>query len=256
MNFIDPREAKALVEQGAQLVDVRDPHEFQQGALPGAINLPLAMVPLKAAEVLDRTRPVVLYCLSGATYTYIVADPATREAAIIDSVKSQVDRDIQVMEEMGVKPRYALETHVHADHVTGAGELRERLGVKVGVHKDGGAQCADLQLDDGDEIRLGNSLIRVLHTPGHTNGDVSYLIDGAVFTGDALLIRGCGRTDFQPGHDYRGLTVSTIGEEKRFNPRLGNGRDKASFVALMEALDLDPPRYIDVAVPGNLRCGM
>jgi len=216
-----------------------------------------------------------------STYTYIVADPATREAAIIDSVKSQVDRDIQVMEEMGVKPRYALETHVHADHVTGAGELRERLGVKVGVHKDGGAQCADLQLDDGDEIRLGNSLIRVLHTPGHTNGDVSYLIDGAVFTGDALLIRGCGRTDFQqgdagrlydsitgklftlpdetlvyPGHDYRGLTVSTIGEEKRFNPRLGNGRDKASFVALMEALDLDPPRYIDVAVPGNLRCGM
>ncbi len=216
-----------------------------------------------------------------STYTYIVADPATREAAIIDSVKSQVERDIQVMEEMGVKPRYALETHVHADHVTGAGELRERLGVKVGVHKDGGAECADLQLDDGDEIRLGDSVIRVLHTPGHTNGDVSYLIDGAVFTGDALLIRGCGRTDFQqgdagrlydsitgklftlpdetlvyPGHDYRGLTVSTIGEEKRFNPRLGNGRDKESFVALMNALDLDPPRYIDVAVPGNLRCGM
>ncbi len=216
-----------------------------------------------------------------STYTYIVADPVTREAAIIDSVKSQVERDIQVMEEMGVKPRYALETHVHADHVTGAGELRERLGVKVGVHKDGGAECADLQLDDGDEIRLGDSVIRVLHTPGHTNGDVSYLIDGAVFTGDALLIRGCGRTDFQqgdagrlydsitgklftlpdetlvyPGHDYRGLTVSTIGEEKRFNPRLGNGRDKESFVALMDALDLDPPRYIDVAVPGNLRCGM
>ncbi len=215
-----------------------------------------------------------------STYTYIVADPATREAAIIDSVKSQVDRDIRVMEEMGVKPRYALETHVHADHVTGAGELRRRLGVKVGVHKDGGAECADLQLEDGDEIRLGESVIRVLHTPGHTNGDVSYLIDGAVFTGDALLIRGCGRTDFQqgdparlydsitqklftladdtlvyPGHDYQGLTVSTIGEEKRFNPRLGNGRDKASFVALMNGLNLDPPRYIDVAVPGNLRCG-
>ncbi len=215
-----------------------------------------------------------------STYTYIVVDPETREAAIIDSVKSQVDRDIRVLEEMGVTPKYALETHVHADHVTGAGLLRERLGVKVGVHEDSGAECADLKLKDGDEIPLGASKIRVLHTPGHTAGDVSYLIDGAVFTGDALLIRGCGRTDFQqgdperlydsitqklftlpddtlvyPGHDYQGLTVSTIGEEKRFNPRLGNGRSKAEFVAIMNGLDLDPPRYIDVAVPGNLRCG-
>jgi sulfur dioxygenase len=215
-----------------------------------------------------------------STYTYVVADPASREAAIIDPVREQGERDAQLIEELGFTLKYILETHVHADHVTGADALRRRFGAEVVLHENSQAPCADRLVSDGDVLKLGEDSIRVLHTPGHTDADISYLINGAVFTGDALLIRGCGRTDFQagdartlyesvtgklftlpdetvvwPGHDYKGRTSSTVGEEKRFNPRLGAGKDLQAFVEIMDGLNLPNPARIAESVPGNMRCG-
>ena len=224
-----------------------------------------------------------LFDPSTSTYTYLLWDEASGEAALIDSVKEQVDRDEQLLHELKLVPKYLLETHIHADHVTGSGILRERFGGKVtaAVHRASGSDCADRLLDDGDELSLGNETIRVLHTPGHTDTDVSFLIDGAVFTGDTLLIRGSGRTDFQsgdagtawdsitgklftladdtvvyPGHDYSGQTVSSIGEEKTSNPRVGGGRSREEYIAIMNDMDLPKPKRIDEAVPGNLHCGL
>ncbi len=215
-----------------------------------------------------------------STYSYLLWDETTRQAALIDPVREQFERDARFIEQRGLDLRYTLETHIHADHVTASAPLRERFGSKVAVHGNSHADCADILLQDGDVLTLGEQRIHCLYTPGHTDTDISYLIDGAVFTGDALLIDGCGRTDFQsgdaralyrsitqklftladdtrvyPGHDYHGFTASTIGHEKAFNERLGNGRSEAEFVAIMESLELDPPRQIDIAVPGNLRCG-
>lgn len=221
-----------------------------------------------------------LFDPESSTYSYLLWDPASKEVALIDSVKEQVDRDEKLIRELGLKLKWLLETHIHADHITGAGELRARFDKqpKVAVHRASQSHCADRLLDDGDELKLGDESIQVLYTPGHTDTDISYRIDGAVFTGDTLLIRGSGRTDFQsgdagkaydsitgklftlpdatrvyPGHDYNGLTVSTIGEEKRTNPRLAKGRE--AYIALMNAMDLPKPKRIDEAVPGNLRCG-
>lgn len=218
-----------------------------------------------------------------STYTYLLWDADSGEAAVIDSVKEQVDRDQQLLNDLGLKPKYLLETHIHADHVTGSGILRERFGEQVtaAVHKASGSDCADLLLNDGDTLMLGKQTIRVLYTPGHTDTDVSFLVDGAVFTGDALLIRGSGRTDFQsgdagtawdsitgklftladdtvvyPGHDYNGQTVSSIGEEKASNPRLGGGRSRDEYIAIMNGMDLPKPQRIEEAVPGNLHCGL
>lgn len=215
------------------------------------------------------------------TYTYLLWDENSKEAAIIDPVKEQFERDRDYINELGLTLKYSLETHVHADHVTGSGLLRNAFGCEVAVHAGGGAKCADIQLQDNTQLSLGDQSIRALHTPGHTNGDVSYLIDGAVFTGDALLIRACGRTDFQqgdsatlyesitkklftlpdetivyPGHDYNGLTASTIGEEKALNPRLRDNKSKKDFMHIMDTMDLPKPKRIDVAVPGNLECGL
>lgn len=214
------------------------------------------------------------------TYTYLVADLATREAAIVDPVKEQLERDSRLIEELGLSLKYVLETHVHADHITSAAQLRDRFGAKVVLHEASQAPCADLLVQDQSVLTLGAQKIVVLHTPGHTNADISFEIDGAVFTGDALFVRGSGRTDFQagdsstlyrsihgklftladetivyPGHDYRGHTSSTIGEEKRHNPRVGAGRDLAAFVAIMDELNLPNPARIDVSLPGNMRCG-
>ena len=215
------------------------------------------------------------------TYTYLLFDEKTKEAAIIDSVKEKFERDSKYISELGLTLKYALETHVHADHVTASGLLREKYACEIGVHAESGNNCADLKIHEGDVFKLGGQIITALHTPGHTNGDVSYKIDGAVFTGDALLIRACGRTDFQqgssnklyhsitqklftlpddtivyPGHDYDGFTSSTIGEEKAQNPRLANEKLEADFVEIMDTMDLPKPKKIDVAVPGNLVCGM
>jgi glyoxylase-like metal-dependent hydrolase (beta-lactamase superfamily II) len=216
-----------------------------------------------------------------STYTYLVWDEATREAAIIDSVREQLERDIQLIGELDLRLEYALETHVHADHITASGLLRERLGCKVGVHFRVGSDCPDIKLNDNDRIQLGEQTLEVLYTPGHTDTDICYLGDGVVFTGDILLIHGSGRTDFQsgdaarsydsitgrlftlpgetlvyPGHDYNGFTCSTIGEERRFNPRLGAGRSRDEYIQIMQNMDLEKPKMIDLAVPGNQACGL
>jgi glyoxylase-like metal-dependent hydrolase (beta-lactamase superfamily II) len=215
------------------------------------------------------------------TWSYLIWDPVSLQGLLIDPVKEQVVRDLGVILELGLTLKYTLETHIHADHITGAGELRTALGSSVAVHANSGAACADVLLEDGDVLPLGDAEIQVLYTPGHTNTDISCRIPGAVFTGDTLLIEGCGRTDFQsgdaamlydsitgklfalpddtvvyPGHDYNGRARSTIGHEKVWNPRLGGNKSKAEFVAIMDGLVLDPPRRIDVAVPGNQRCGL
>ena len=223
-----------------------------------------------------------LFDRQSCTYTYLLADGETKDAVLIDPVREQVDRDITLLGELGLKLRYTLETHIHADHVTSSGLLRDRLGSKSVVSSAGGANCASVQAGHGEVIRFGSLALEVRHTPGHTDGCVSYVLDdhSLVFTGDTLFIRGCGRTDFQqgdaarlydsvhgqilslpddciiyPGHDYKGRTCSTVREEKRFNPRLGGGRTKAEFIAIMESLDLANPAKIDVAVPANLKCG-
>ncbi|MFL5352788.1 MBL fold metallo-hydrolase [Archangium sp.] len=212
------------------------------------------------------------------TYTYLIADETTREAALIDPVAEQVERDLKVVGELGLKLVLVLETHVHADHVTGAGRLRELTGARVAASPSG-APCVDRQVRDGEELALGGLRIQVLATPGHTDDSLSYRVGTRLFTGDALLIRACGRTDFQngdagqlydsiteklftlpeetevyPGHDYAGLTVSTIGEEKRHNPRLA-GRSREEFIAFMNNRKLEPPKKLDIAVPANRACG-
>lgn len=215
-----------------------------------------------------------------STYTYLIADPETKEAALIDPVLEKVDRDLQLIKELDLKLKYVLDTHIHADHITGAGEIRRRTGAKTAVSECARITCADLLLKDGEELFLGKRKIRALTTPGHTDSCMSFLLEDRVFTGDALMIRACGRTDFQqgsaeklyesvhdklftlpedtkvyPGHDYKGQTASTIGMEKKFNPRLGQGKSKEEFVAIMANLKLDPPKKIKVAVPANLACG-
>jgi glyoxylase-like metal-dependent hydrolase (beta-lactamase superfamily II)/rhodanese-related sulfurtransferase len=213
------------------------------------------------------------------TYTYLIADGDTKQALLIDPVRDRVDRDLALVRELGFELEYALDTHVHADHVTGAGLLRERTGCKTVAGKLG-PESADLRLAEGDTLRLGDVVVRVLETPGHTDDSTSFHVEGNVFTGDALLVRGNGRTDFQegsaeqlyesicdklfalpdatlvwPGHDYNGHTVSTIGEEKRFNPRIA-GKSRAEFVAVMAALKLPAPRFLHQAVPANRELGL
>ena len=216
-----------------------------------------------------------------STYTYLIADEVSNEAAIIDPVKEQLDRDILLIEQLGFNLKYTLETHVHADHITSSGQMRDKFGSKVALHENSGAKCADMLLKDGDELRLGDIVIKAIHTPGHTNADLSFSVEDTIFTGDALLIRDCGRTDFQagssstlynsindkifsldekttiyPGHDYYGFTASTVKEEKLFNNRLGNGKTEDEFVEIMANLDLALPRKIKESVPGNTNCGL
>jgi glyoxylase-like metal-dependent hydrolase (beta-lactamase superfamily II) len=219
-----------------------------------------------------------LFDLESSTYTYLVADPARGVAALIDPVREQVERDLALVRELGLTLTHVLETHVHADHVTAAALLRERTGATT-CASAAGAPCADVHLRDRDVIRVGDVVIEALATPGHTDDSMSFRIPGAVFTGDALLIRGCGRTDFQngnaaqlydsltrvlfalpddtlvyPAHDYRGQTCSTIGEEKRVNPRVA-GKTVDEFVAIMSNLGLPPPKKLMEAVPANRACG-
>ena len=217
-----------------------------------------------------------------SSYTYLLADEDTREAVIIDPVLDQFERDLGVISDLGLTLTYALDTHVHADHVTANGALRDRLGARTVLSERAGVGCADDLVKDGDVIRFGRYGLEVRETPGHTSGCLTYVtLDRAMaFTGDALLIRGCGRTDFQqgsastlyrsvhdkvfslpgstliyPAHDYRGRTVSTVDEERRCNPRLGGGRSEAEFVAIMSDLKLAYPAQIDRALPRNQHCG-
>ena len=217
-----------------------------------------------------------------STYTYLLADPASRDALIIDPVFEQVRRDIALLKELGLRLRWTLETHVHADHVTSSWLLRESLGSRIAISRMSAAEGADRHLEHGDRLAFGARNIEARATPGHTDGCVSYVLDDQTmaFSGDALLIRGCGRTDFQhgsadtlyrsvhenlfslpdgcliyPGHDYRGLTVTSVGEEKLYNPRLGGPVLREDFIGYMSNLGLAHPKLMDVAVPANLRCG-
>ncbi len=222
-----------------------------------------------------------LFDPTSSTFTYVLVDRPSREAMFIDSVDGQIERDLALLKRLDLRLRYVLETHAHADHVTGAGRLRDATGAQAAAPIGCGITPANVQLNDGDSLLFGVAeQVLALHTPGHTAGSMSYLWRGNVFTGDALLIDGCGRTDFQggdagalydsingklftlpsntrvfPGHDYRGNTVSTIGWEKRHNARLA-GRDRAAFIALMADLHLPKPKLIDVAVPANRNLGI
>ncbi len=221
-----------------------------------------------------------LFEAESCTYTYIIADKKTKEAAIIDPVLETVDRDLKLIEELDLKLLYVLDTHIHADHITGAGEIRKRTHAQTCVSQKAHIDCVDIPLEEGQELKLGEKVIKVLSTPGHTNTCLTYYFEGLLFTGDALLIRGCGRTDFQqgssdklfesvhgklfklpdetivyPAHDYRGMTSSTILLEKKFNPRLRETNSQDDFKKMMSELKLAHPKKIHEAVPANLACG-
>ncbi|MFM0717598.1 MBL fold metallo-hydrolase [Paraburkholderia strydomiana] len=221
-----------------------------------------------------------LFDPASSTYTYLLGDSG--EALLIDPVYEQVPRDLALLQELGLRLRTTLDTHVHADHVTGAWRLRQRCGSLIALAAVVGAEGVNRPLQHGDRIDFGMRHLTVRATPGHTNGCLTYVLDdqSMAFTGDSLLIRGCGRTDFQqgsprllfasvrgqiltlpddcllyPAHDYRGITVTSVAEEQRFNPRLGGAVDVGDFTGHMNNLNLPHPKLMAVAVPANLRCG-
>jgi glyoxylase-like metal-dependent hydrolase (beta-lactamase superfamily II)/rhodanese-related sulfurtransferase len=214
------------------------------------------------------------------TYTYLIADPATKDAVLIDPVNTHIDDYLAMLKDLGLTLKYTLETHVHADHITASGLLRQKLGAQTGVSALCGAETADFQIKDGDVFNFGQGeQIKVIATPGHTKGSISFLWRDRVFTGDSLFIGGCGRTDFQggdagaqydsiqklfalpddtivyPGHDYQQKWISNIKQEKTTNPRLA-GKSREQFVEIMNNLNLPKPRLIDEAVPANRFCGL
>ena len=223
-----------------------------------------------------------LFDPASSTYTYLLACPDTRQALLIDPVFEQARRDLALLRELDLRLLATLDTHVHADHVTGAWLLQQRAGSRIGLAAAGGAQGADRLLRHGDRVDFGARHVDVRATPGHTDGCLSFVLDDGTmaFTGDALLIRGCGRTDFQqgsperlyrsvheqlltlrddcllyPGHDYRGLSCTSVAEERRWNPRFGGRSSLQDFVGYMTHLGLPHPKQMDRAVPANLRCG-
>ncbi len=221
-----------------------------------------------------------LFERESSTYTYLVASRLGGEALLIDPVITEVPQYLSLLDELELKLVYAIDTHVHADHVTGLGALREATACATILGEQSKVECVSRYVRDGERIDVEGVELRAIHTPGHTEDSFSFLMDDRVFTGDTLLIRGTGRTDFQngdaraqyasifdklltlpdetlvyPGHDYKGWTVSTIGEEKRHNPRLSVG-SADEYVALMSSLSLPDPKQMDVAVPANRRCGV
>ena len=224
-----------------------------------------------------------LFDQQSSTYTYLLADSSTADAVLIDPVFEQVRRDTALIDELGLRLLYTIDTHVHADHVTGAWLLKRRTGSQIAISAASGAEGGDRYLSEGERVEFGSRHLLVRATPGHTSGCISLVLDDQTmaFTGDCLLIRGTGRTDFQhgdahamfravhgkifslpatcllyPAHDYRGLTVTSVGEERRFNPRLGGELCEADFAGYMSNLRLPHPKQIDVAVPANLKCGV
>ena len=223
-----------------------------------------------------------LFDLVSSTYTYLLADERSREAVIVDPVFEQHARDAALVRELGLKLLFTIDTHCHADHVTGAWRMKAALGGRIGLSSVYGARNVDFPLSDGDIVGFGSESLEVRATPGHTAGCVSLVAKdrGMVFTGDALLVRGAGRTDFQqgdahrlfrsirerlltlpdectvyPAHDYEGRTSSTIGEERIHNPRIGGGAREEDFVGYMENLGLTHPKQLAVALEANMRAG-
>ena len=220
-----------------------------------------------------------LFERQSSTYSYLLGAERSREALLLDPVKEEVPRYLQLIEELGLNLVVAVDTHVHADHVTALGELQDHSGCATLMGEQSQALCVSHRVTDGEVLRLDGLELRALYTPGHTDDSYSFVMGDRVFTGDTLLIRGTGRTDFQngdpraqydslfnkllrlpeqtlvyPAHDYKGWTVSTIGEERAHNPRLQVSSEQ-EYVDLMNGLKLADPKLMDVAVPANLRCG-
>lgn len=221
-----------------------------------------------------------LYDTESGTWTYLLLDIRSKKAVLIDPVLEKLDRDLTYITGMGYELKATIETHMHADHITAAGELRDKTGCDSYAPEHSGATCANHFLKGGDQIQIGNLVLKTIHTPGHTPCSISLLLNGKyVFTGDALFVRGCGRTDFQggntealynsitnqlfqlpddtivfPGHDYKGFVYSTIGEEKKWNPRIAN-KTLEEFKSIMDNLNLPEPKKIHEAVPANRACG-
>lgn len=216
-----------------------------------------------------------------STYTYLMGCEETGLAVLIDPVIVATDRDLAEISRLGLTLAYTLETHIHADHITGALELKKKAGSRIAAPAYDGLPCCDFGIEEGKPFQVGGMTLRPLHTPGHTDGHFAYLYGDRVFTGDALLIEGCGRTDFQdgdadalyksvreklfsladdvlvyPAHDYKDRHVSSIAQEKKRNPRLGEKRTLEEFKAMMANLNLPYPKFIDYAVPGNKQCGV
>ena len=213
-------------------------------------------------------------------YTYLLFDPYNKKSVIIDPVLEQFERDMEMVKKLNLELIGILETHVHADHITGAFTIRKKTGTPIYYGSESGVQGADFMLNDGDCIHVGQFEIKTIHTPGHTKGCVSYYTCGMLFTGDTLFIGGTGRTDFQdgdpgtlydsvtkklfqypedtkvyPAHDYSGAMLTTIGEEKKWNPNVGDSVEKESFVEAENQKNRPYPKHIDTAVPANMHCG-
>lgn len=222
-----------------------------------------------------------LFDRESSTYTYLLADSKTKEAVLIDPVIELAERDAKLVKELGLKLKYVMNTHVHADHITGTGLLKKLVPGCKSVISEASKAKADVVVKHGDEIKFGSQKLEVRATPGHTVGCITFVShkDKTAFTGDALLIRGCGRTDFQggsaetlfnsvhkqifslpedfalyPAHDYKGQTTTTVAEEKQYNPRLS--KPKEEFIKIMDNLGLPYPKKIDVSLPANLVCGL
>lgn len=216
-----------------------------------------------------------------STYTYLLGCKETGQAILIDPVIASMDRDLRELQQLGLTLAYTVDTHVHADHITAALELQKKVGSKIAAPAAEQVPCADVNLEEGKAFQVGSIVLDPLHTPGHTSGHFAYAFNDRVFTGDALLIEGCGRTDFQqgdsdalyrsvreklfslpddtlvyPAHDYKDRYVSTIAQEKKRNPRLGQDKTLEEFREIMANLNLPYPKFIDFAVPGNKQCGV
>lgn len=222
-----------------------------------------------------------LYEPLSSTYTYLLGDEQTGRAILIDPVISTMERDLAEVRRLGLKLAYTVDTHIHADHITGALELKRAVGSKIATPAHDNLPCTDIGIEEGKPFQVDGITLHPLHTPGHTEGHFAYLFNDRVFTGDALLIEGCGRTDFQngdadalyksvkeklfslpdetlvyPGHDYKQRFVSSIAQEKARNPRLGDDKTIEEFKHIMTNLNLPYPKFIDYAVLGNQQCGV